>query len=116
MKALDRRRRPTLSHDRAGVKCRLAPIHKTRRALMRSHLVIPMVVFLAATHAGGQGSAYQREVFGAVGVSRMGSDEGSLGSGPHVPGGVGVRLAARAWIELDVMRTQHERDIAGGPL
>jgi hypothetical protein len=46
----------------------------------------------------------------------MGGDEGSLGNGPYVLGGVGFRLAARASVEVDVMRAQHEREIAGGPL
>jgi hypothetical protein len=46
----------------------------------------------------------------------MGGDEGSLGSGPHVLGGAGVRLARRVSVEVDVTRTQHEREIAGGPL
>ncbi len=83
---------------------------------MRSRLLTRVFVLLATSHAAAQGPAHRGEVFGAVGVSRMGGDEGSLGSGPHVLGGVGVRLAPKAPIELDVMRAQHERDIAGGPL
>jgi hypothetical protein len=83
---------------------------------MRSGLLIPVFVLLAAARAGAQGPVYRGEVFGAVGVSRMGGDEGSLGSGPHVLGGAGVRLAPRTSIEVDVTRTRHERDIAGGPL
>lgn len=83
---------------------------------MRSRPLAPMFVLLAAAHAAAQGPAHRGEVFGAVGVSRMGGDEGSLGSGPHAVGGVGVRLAPRASIEIDAMRAQHERDIAGGPL
>jgi hypothetical protein len=75
-----------------------------------------MFLFLGAAHAAAQSPPHMVEVFGAVGLSRMGGDEGSLGSGPHVFGGTGVRFAPRAWIEVDVMRAQHERDIAGGPL
>jgi opacity protein-like surface antigen len=46
----------------------------------------------------------------------VGGDEGSLGSGAHVFGGAGFRLARRLAVEADVMRAAHERDIAGGPL
>jgi hypothetical protein len=56
------------------------------------------------------------EVFAGGGPSRMGSDEGSLGSGPALLAGIGFRFAARASIELDLLRAQHERNIAGGPL
>lgn len=75
-----------------------------------------MFVLLATAHPMAQSPASRGEVFAGVGLARMGGDEGSLGSGPHVLGGVGVRFAPRLSIEADVTRTQHERDIAGGPL
>lgn len=46
----------------------------------------------------------------------MGGDEGSLGDGPCIVAGFGFRFAARASVELDVLRAQHQRNIAGGPL
>jgi opacity protein-like surface antigen len=83
---------------------------------MSSHLLISMFVLLAAAHTAAQSPRHRGEVFGGIGAARMGGDEGSLGKGPHALGGVGVRFAPRLSLEVDVTRTQHERDIAGGPL
>jgi hypothetical protein len=56
------------------------------------------------------------EIFAGAGLSRVGGDEGSLGNGACFVGGIGFRVAARTSVEIDVIRAQHERDIAGGPL
>lgn len=83
---------------------------------MRLRLLIPTFVLLAAAHAAAQGPANRGELFAGAGASRVGGDEGSRGNGLYVHGGVGVPLGARVSVEVDVMRAQHERDIAGGPL
>jgi hypothetical protein len=71
---------------------------------------------LAPGKAAGQDPPTRVEVFAGAGVSRMGGDEGSLGTGPCLVAGFGFRFAARVSIEVDLMRAQHERAIAGGPL
>ncbi|HSF17594.1 MAG TPA: outer membrane beta-barrel protein [Vicinamibacteria bacterium] len=83
---------------------------------MRANLLIPVTILLASAQAAATGSANRGELFAGIGASRVGSDEGSLGSGPYVLGGVGFRLATRASVEVDAFRAQHEREIAGGPL
>lgn len=84
--------------------------------MTRVYWLMPLVFILAAGKAAGQDPQTRREVFGGGGVSRVGGDEGSLGAGPHVVGGFGVRFMGRVSVEMDVMRAQHERTIAGGPL
>ncbi len=82
---------------------------------MRIRLLVSMIV-LAGVQAAAQVPAERLEVFVSVGASRMGGDEGSLGSGPQILGGIGIRLLPRVSIEVDVTRTHHEREIAGGLL
>lgn len=77
---------------------------------------VVLLVLLAAVPAAAQGQASRGELFAGVGAARVGGDEGSRGNGPAVLGGLGVRVAPRVSIELDVMRATHERDLAGGPL
>ena len=69
-----------------------------------------------AVPAAGQGKSGPFEVFAGAGVSRMGGDEGSLGSGPSVVLGFGYRVTSGLSLEVDLTRAQHERNIAGGPL
>jgi opacity protein-like surface antigen len=83
---------------------------------MRVCLLIPLFFFLASGRAAGQDPRRRVEVFAGAGASRVGGDEGSLGNGACFVGGVGFRFAARASVEGDLMRAQHERNIAGGPL
>ncbi len=73
-------------------------------------------VMACAVPAAGQGRSRRFEVFAGGGVSRMGGDEGSLGTGPSVLGGFGFRVTPRLSVEVDLTRAQHERSIAGGPL
>jgi Outer membrane protein beta-barrel domain len=72
--------------------------------------------FLASVRAAGQDRPQRAEVFAGAGACRVGGDEGSLGRGACVVAGVGFRFAGRASVEVDLMRAQHERNIAGGPL
>lgn len=83
---------------------------------MRSHLLALMFVVYTAAHAAAQGTANRVELFAGGGGSRVGGDEGSLGSGAYVFGGAGYRVLPKVSVEADVMRARHERDIAGGPL
>ena len=83
---------------------------------MRFSLLMPLFFFLASGTAVGQDPQRRVEVFAGAGASRVGGDEGSLGNGACFVGGVGFRFAARASVEMDLIRAQHERDIAGGPL
>lgn len=73
-------------------------------------------VMACAVRAAGQGRGRPVEVFAGGGVSRMGGDEGSLGSGPSVVAGFGYRITSRLSLEVDLTKAQHERNIAGGPL
>ncbi len=77
---------------------------------------MPLFFFLASERAAGQDLRQRAEVFAGAGASRVGGDEGSLGNGACLVGGFGFRFAARVSVELDLMRAQHERNIAGGPL
>ncbi len=82
----------------------------------RFYLLIPLFFFLASGVAFGQEPQRRAEIFAGAGLSRVGGDEGSLGNGACFVGGIGFRVAARTSVEIDVIRAQHERDIAGGPL
>ena len=85
-----------------------------RRSARR--LVMSFAMVACAVPAAGQGTSRPFEVFAGAGVSRMGGDEGSLGSGPSVVSGFGYRVTPRLSLEVDLTRAQHERNIAGGPL
>jgi hypothetical protein len=83
---------------------------------MRFYLLMPLFFFLASGRAAGQDPRQRLEVFAGAGAARMGGDEGSLGRGACWVAGFGFRFAARVSVEADLMRAQHERNIAGGPL
>lgn len=83
---------------------------------MRFYLLTPLFFFVASERAAGQDPRHRVEVFAGAGACRVGGDEGSRGNGPCFVGGFGFRFAARASVEVDLMRAQHERNIAGGPL
>ena len=85
-----------------------------RRSARR--LVMSFAVLGCAVPAAGQGKGRPFEVFAGAGVSRMGGDEGSLGSGFSVVSGVGYRVTPRLSLEVDLTRAQHDRNIAGGAL
>jgi hypothetical protein len=71
-------------------------------------------VMACAVPAAGQGTSRPFEFFAGAGVSRMGGDEGSHGSGPAVVAGLGYRVTRRLSVEVDLTRAKHERNIAGG--
>ena len=75
-----------------------------------------LAVMAGAVPAAGQDTSRHFELFVGAGVSRMGGDEGSLGSGPSVVSGFGYRVTRRLSVEVDLSRARHERNIAGGPL
>jgi hypothetical protein len=83
---------------------------------LRLFLLMPLVFVLTSGRSAGQDPSARVEVFAGAGVARMGGDEGSLGHGASLVGGVGFRFAPRVSLEVDLMRAQHERSIAGGPL
>jgi hypothetical protein len=83
---------------------------------LRVHLLTPLLFVLASGSAAGQDARQRVEIFAGAGAARVGGDEGSLGNGVYLVGGLGFRFAARASVEVDLMRAQHERNIAGGPL
>ena len=92
----------------------MADRHYRRRSARQ--LVVSFAVTACVVPAAGQGTSRPFEVFAGAGVSRMGGDEGSLGSGPSVVSGFGYRVTPRLSLEVDLTRAQHERNIAGGPL
>ena len=79
-------------------------------------LVMSFALMACALPAAGQGTSRPFEVFAGAGLSRMGGDEGSRGSGPSVVSGFGYRVTPRLSLEVDLTRAHHERDIAGGLL
>jgi Outer membrane protein beta-barrel domain len=81
----------------------------------RLPLAVSFAVMAYAVPVAGQ-DRHRAEVFAGGGVSRMGGDEGSLGSGPSVVAGFGYRVTSRLALEIDLTRAQHDRNIAGGPL
>src|SRR5262245_37670382 len=83
---------------------------------MRACSLAVLLLLLPSIEAVAQGSRDRMEVFAGTGVCRVGGDEGSLGAGLCVVGGFGVRLSSKTSIETDVIRAEHERNIAGGPL
>lgn len=101
--------------DAAAVETQ-ALIENNRELGMRFYLLMPLFFLLASERVAAQDPRHRVEVFAGVGASRVGGDEGSLGNGPCFVGGFGVRFAARASVEVDLLRAQHNRNIAGGPL
>jgi len=64
-----------------------------------SALSLLFVIILASGMVAGQSERARAEVFAGAGMSRVGGDEGSLGSGPSVLGGFGFRVTARVAID-----------------
>ena len=83
---------------------------------MKALVVLASLFLLTSGQAVAQTRPYRGEVFAGAGGARVGGDEGSLGSGPCIVVGLGFRFTTRASVELDLLRAQHDRDIAGGPL
>ena len=81
----------------------------------RLRLAVSFAVMAYAIPVAGQ-DRRRAEVFAGGGVSRMGGDEGSLGSGFSVVAGFGYRVTSRLSLEIDLTWAQHDRNIAGGPL
>lgn len=79
-------------------------------------LVMAWAVMACAVPSAGQGRTRPFEVFAGAGLSRMGGDEGSRGSGPSVILGFGYSVNPRLSLEVDLTRARHERNIAGGLL
>ena len=78
-------------------------------------LAVSCAVMAYAIPVAGQ-DRHRAGVFAGGGISRMGGDEGSLGSGFSVVAGFGYRVTSRLSLEIDLTRAQHDRNIAGGPL
>jgi opacity protein-like surface antigen len=61
-----------------------------------------------------QNYASRGEVFGSIGGGKTYDDEGSLGSGFDVGGGVGFRLTPRFGVEGQINRLDYKRDFSSG--
>jgi hypothetical protein len=83
---------------------------------MRAWLVVALLVCGLAAPAEAQPSAAGPVVFGGGGGSRMGADEGSLGSGAAFQGGIGYEFRRTVSLEVAVGHGSYSRNIAGGPL
>ena len=93
------------------------PGRSTTRARFLPHLVSILSLVLAASGtAAAQSPAYRAELFAGAGASRVGGDEGSLGTGPSLVAGAGLRIWGSVSVEVDLSRAWHARRIAGGPL
>jgi hypothetical protein len=55
------------------------------------------------------------DVFGLIGIGKVYDDEGSLGSGLNVGGGIGYRLRKRLGVEAEVNGFRSERDFGAFP-
>jgi outer membrane protein with beta-barrel domain len=75
-------------------------------------LAVALLFFLMpAAPARAQTDAPRRVVFGDLGYSRTWDDEGLLGSGAALRGGVGFRLTPRLTLQAVVDRVPYHRDI-----
>ena len=64
------------------------------------------MVLVSRGPAAAQDPVTRFEVFAGAGVSRVGGDEGSRGTGPAVAGGIGYRLNT-AWSTEGVSIVRH---------
>jgi opacity protein-like surface antigen len=80
---------------------------------MRTITTLFCMVILTAS-ALAQTPASRGEVFGSVGGGKAFDDEGGLGSGVDVGGGVGFRITPRFAVEGQVNRIHHKRDFSSG--
>jgi len=71
-----------------------------------------LAILFASGRAMGQQGRPRLEAFFGVGASRVGEDERSLGSGPSVLGGFGVRLIRGAALEAELIHNRHDRKVA----
>ncbi|MCI0624269.1 MAG: porin family protein [Acidobacteria bacterium] len=82
---------------------------------MRSKILLAALLLMpGAAWAETFGTRY--EVFGTVGGLKAYDDEGSIGTGTAASGGFGYRATPKLGFEIEVSRTPHLRDIAGGTL
>jgi opacity protein-like surface antigen len=75
---------------------------------------ILMGLLLLAPAALAQDLERRGEVFGSLGGGKVYDDEGSLGKGFDIGGGVGFRLTPKVGIEGQVNRIDYERNFASG--
>jgi len=75
-----------------------------------------VTVWMALTAMAALGQSTRPEVFGQFGVTRIGEDEGSVGSGPTFGGAVTVPFARRWAVDVAVNTTTAERQIGGSNL
>ena len=87
---------------------------------MQVTLLVVVAFALAATPALAQDTErveereeidYKFEVFGALGMGRLGADEGSRGRGPFFGGGVGFRPVSRVGFELEAGVLSNSREL-----
>jgi hypothetical protein len=55
------------------------------------------------------------DIFGLIGLGKVYDDEGSLGSGVNLGGGIGYRLRKRLGVEAEVNAFRSERDFGAFP-
>jgi hypothetical protein len=71
-----------------------------------------LVIGLSCGTASAQPASRTRfEAFGDIGYARTWDDEGLLGSGAGLSGGIGIRLTDRTTVQALVSRTPYHRDI-----
>ncbi len=73
--------------------------------------ILFLVMTVAAWTAGAQ--EYKGEVFGSFGHGSVGEDDGSLGGGFVLGGGIGYRFSRRWGVEFDISRHGYQRDFSG---
>jgi hypothetical protein len=78
---------------------------------MRISIVIVLIWLSAVPAAAQPVSDVRFEAFGDIGFARTWDDEGFLGSGAGLSGGVGVRLTERTTVQALVSRMPYYRDI-----
>jgi opacity protein-like surface antigen len=77
-------------------------------------LYILLGILLLAPAALAQNQERRGEVFGSLGGAKAYDDEGSIGKGLDIAGGVGFRLTPKVGIEAQVNHFDYERNFASG--
>lgn len=75
---------------------------------------ILMSLLLLAPAASAQDRERRGEVFGSIGGGKAYDDEGSIGKGLDIGGGVAFRLTPKFAIEAEVNRMEYERNFSSG--
>lgn len=81
------------------------------RVFWRISFFLLLVTPVART-SFAQGLPYKGDVHGNFGYGNVSDDDGSLGNGPVIGGGIGYRFSRRWGVSVDISRNAHNRDFS----